>query len=52
MGKQQVIKSKHGMSAAEGMVHAVLIVCTAGLWLPVFLARKHAVDRTTTTYLG
>jgi hypothetical protein len=45
------VRSKHGMSAAEGMVHAFMIVCTCGLWYPVYRARKHAADRTTTTYL-
>lgn len=45
------IKSKHGMSVAEGSVHAFLIVFTFGLWYPVYRARKHSVDRTTTTYV-
>lgn len=45
------IKSKHGMSVAEGAVHALLIFITCGLWYPVYRARKHSVDRTTTTVL-
>lgn len=46
-----VIKSKHGMSAIEGLFHALMIVCTVGMWYPVYRLRKHSVDRTTTTYL-
>lgn len=49
---QTVIKSKHGMSVIEGLFHGLMICCTVGLWYPVYRARKHAVDRTTTTYLG
>ena len=52
MTKPATIKSKHGMSLAEGAVHFFMIMCTAGLWYPVYRARKHSVDRTTTTYLG
>jgi hypothetical protein len=48
----QTIKSKHGMSVAEGVLHAFMTVCTCGLWYPVYRARKHAVDRTTTTILS
>ena len=46
------IKSKHGMSVAEGLVHWTLIFCTCGLWYPVYRARKHSVDRTTTTVIS
>jgi hypothetical protein len=46
------ITSKRGMSAAEGMMHGLMIMFTCGLWYPVYRARKHAADRTTTTYLS
>lgn len=45
------VRAKTGMSAAEGAVHAFLIVGTCGLWYPVYRLRKHAADRTTVTYL-
>ena len=45
------VVSKHGMSVAEGTVHWFMIVCTCGLWWPVYRARKHAADRTTTTVI-
>jgi hypothetical protein len=51
MSKTVKVKSKHGMSVIEGAGHAVAIACTAGLWYPVYRARKHGLDRTTTTYL-
>jgi hypothetical protein len=47
----KVITSKHGMSAVEGMFHWTMIVCTVGIWYPVYRARKHAADRTTRTYI-
>ena len=50
--RPQVIKSKHGMSAIEGMCWAFAIICSCGLAYPAYRARKHSVDRTTTTYLG
>lgn len=52
MNHGDVIKSRHGMSVAEGLFHALMIMCTCGVWYPVYRSRKHAVDRTTTTYLG
>ncbi len=52
MSNGNVIKSKHGMSVIEGLFHAFMIMCTCGIWWPVYRARKHAVDRTTTTYLN
>lgn len=48
---QATIKSRHGMSVAEGTFHALMIIFTCGIWYPVYRARKHGVDRTTTTYL-
>lgn len=50
MTRPMVYESKSGMSAVEGLVHALMIVCTCGLWYPLYRARKHAADRTTTTY--
>ena len=38
------------MSQAEKVVHAILIICTFGLWLPVYLSRKRSFrGRTITT---
>jgi hypothetical protein len=51
MSQSTKIKSRSGMSVAEGAVWAVLIVCTCGFAYPLYRARKHSVDRTTTTYL-
>jgi hypothetical protein len=48
----QKITSKSGMSVAEGAFHAFMIICTCGLWYPVYRAWKHAVDRTTTTIIS
>jgi len=45
------IKSRHGMSVAEGTFWAFAIICTCGLAYPAYRARKHSLDRTTTTYL-
>jgi len=45
------VKSRTGISGAEGLVHGLLIMFTCGLWYPVYRARKHALDRTTTTCL-
>ena len=49
---QQKIVSKHGMSVLEGAFHGLMIMCTCGFWYPVYRARKHSVDRTTTTVLS
>ncbi len=39
------------LSRAEMAVHGVLILCTFGLWLPFYLARKRSVKgKTVTTY--
>ncbi len=46
------IKSTHGMSVAEGTVWAIVIVCTCGLAYPAYRARKHKLDRTTTTRIA
>ena len=35
-----VIKSRHGMSVIEGLFHALMIVCTVGMWYPVYRLRK------------
>ena len=43
------IVSKSGMGAGEGAFHAFMIICTCGLWYPVYRMRKHAADRTTVT---
>lgn len=45
------IKSKHGMSVAEGTCWFFLNLCTIGLTYPAYRARKHKLDRVTTTYI-
>jgi cbb3-type cytochrome oxidase subunit 3 len=45
------ITSRRGMSVAEGAFHAFMIICTCGVWYPVYRARKHQADRTTVTVL-
>ncbi len=45
------IKSKHGMTVAEGTFWFFASICTLGLAYPAYRARKHNLDRTTTTYL-
>ena len=48
----QKITSKSGMSVAETLAHWTAVLCTCGLWYPVYRARKHAADRTTTTIIA
>jgi hypothetical protein len=38
------------MHQAEKIVHAVLILCTCGLWFPFYWSRKRAIERTSVTY--
>jgi hypothetical protein len=38
------------MHQAEKILHAVLILCTCGLWVPVYWSRKRAARRVSTTY--
>jgi len=45
------IKSKHGMSVIEGCCWAFAVVCSVGILYPAYRARKHSLDRTTTTRL-
>jgi len=45
------VVSKSGMSVAEGSFHWLMIICTCGFWYPIYRARKHAADRTTTTLI-
>jgi hypothetical protein len=40
------------MHPAEKVAHAVLIVCTFGLWLPFYLVRKRAFERTISVNSG
>ena len=40
------------MSVMEGAFHWFMIICTCGMWYPVYRARKHNADRTTKTHLG
>lgn len=43
--------SKHGMSVAEGTFWFFACICTLGLAYPAYRARKHKLDRTTTTVI-
>ena len=45
------IVSTRGMSVAEGSLWAFAILCTCGLAWPFYRARKHKLDRTTTTVI-
>jgi len=47
----QKIKSKHGMSVAEGTFWFFACICTVGVAYPFYRARKHKLDRTTTTVI-
>ena len=48
---QQTGHSVEGhMGLAERTMHAFMILTTAGLWLPVYLMRKHKIERTTRHY--
>ena len=38
------------MSQPEKIVHAVLILCTFGLWYPVYHTRKKQIERVTRFY--
>lgn len=40
------------MGAAEAAAHAVMIICTAGMWYPVYRHRKNKLGRTTNIYAG
>jgi hypothetical protein len=37
------------MGSGEGAFHAIMILCTCGLWYPVYRMRKHQADRTSKT---
>jgi hypothetical protein len=53
MSKQPAVaRTRSGMSVAEGTFHGLMIVCTMGLWYPIYRARKHQADRTSTTRLA
>ena len=38
------------MSAAEAVFHWIMILCTFGLWTPLYLTRKRKLERTTVHY--
>lgn len=38
------------MSVTETALHAVMILCTLGLWYPVYKHRKNKLARTTRIY--
>jgi hypothetical protein len=39
------------MGATEGILHACMIVCTFGLWYPVYKHRRNKLARTTNVYM-
>jgi hypothetical protein len=49
-GRATYVTVKGHMHQGEKLVHAVLIMLTLGLWLPFYLTRKRAIERTSTTY--
>jgi hypothetical protein len=38
------------MGATEGALHFVMIICTLGLWYPVYRSRKNSLARTEKHY--
>lgn len=38
------------MHATEGMFHMIMMVCTFGLWYPIYKHRKNKLARTTRFY--
>lgn len=46
----KIAKSKSGMSVIEGWCWAFAVTCSVGMLYPAYRARKHSLDRTTTTY--
>lgn len=46
------ITSTSGMSIGEGLAWWVMIICTCGLAWPLYRARRHKLNRTTTTVIG
>jgi cbb3-type cytochrome oxidase subunit 3 len=38
------------MNPIEAVFHAVMIICTIGLWYPVYRSRKSKIARTTRVY--
>jgi hypothetical protein len=54
MGKQNLAgrEIRQHMGAAEATLHAIMIVCTIGMWYPVYRHRKNKLARTTNVYLA
>lgn len=46
------IRSRHGMSVAEGTAWWLAVIFTCGLAYPLYRARKHQADRTTVTVVS
>jgi hypothetical protein len=38
------------MSGIELILHALMIICTCGMWYPIYHVRKTAIKRTTKIY--
>ena len=43
------IVTTRGMGGGEAAIHWTMIICTAGLWLPVYWSRKRSTNRKTRT---
>jgi hypothetical protein len=38
------------MNPVEGLIHMVMILCTFGIWYPIYKSRKNAIHRTSKFY--
>ena len=45
---REAITRKQHMSILEGTFHAFMLICTLGLWYPVYRARRRATSGTVT----
>jgi hypothetical protein len=50
MHNQVGVAEQRHMGAAEAVLHGVMILCTVGLWYPVYRHRKNKLSRTTRFY--
>lgn len=48
---QEVSRAEGGtMGVGEGIFHALMILCTCGVWYPVYRHRKNKLHRTVKFY--
>jgi len=47
MHERRAVTRRHHMSKGEKIAHSVLIVCTLGLWFPVYWIRKRSLPDVT-----